>query len=317
MKIKKTAVILFYALFAVACSKKEPSSDMLPVRIYAEITSSPDVKSQTSTNGKSVFSNGDSIGLFASYNNNGNTVKWTFDKASNKWFPEAAMYWKDKESIHLFAAYSPYVKYDGGNTSYHIPMPALAEQDGDDNLYKYDFLYSERIGSYGTVTTNGVINFNMAHESSLLILNISGNTNSVGGAYSSFTLENPGISTLSGFSITGNPGKQVIFDDTPINIITVTPGQPAVLSSTPATYFVITNPKMSADANPVNTVFTISYSIGAVQYVSTGILPDNFEAGKMYQYNITVKTNSIDVGQVTISDWLPGDVSGGGNITTE
>lgn len=166
--MEKHLWLCFCSMFALAsCQQEEMSmsqSETSDLHVKASIAGSQlAVRSVTSEDGASNFSEGDEIGFFMPY---GSTqLKWTF--ASGSWKTDGKAEWKDKVNEYSFCAYYPYAAETASIAQ--VVMPDLSKQTGTWNgLGEYDFLFARCSASYesnkGTVSFTGSSAFQHAYS---------------------------------------------------------------------------------------------------------------------------------------------------------
>ena len=137
------------------CQQNELTGKMdesLDVRLQASVAGT-DASSRTllEENGKTVFAEGDEIGLFMPQEDT--SVKWSL--STSLWTSESKPVWKNKVDKFEFCAYYPYAD---GDSPTQIPMPDLTTQTGEASLIgDYDFLAARCSASY--TDNNGTVSF--------------------------------------------------------------------------------------------------------------------------------------------------------------
>lgn len=299
--LKSWAGTLFLVL--AACQSQDvqnenASDETLAIQIEAAIEGNY-VKRAETVAGKSAFTQGNSIGMFAPGVEE--AVEWTLADAG-KWEPAVTLFWPNKTTPYTFYAFYPYAE---AATTSSVPMPDLEMQDGTFNE-EFDFLVATNTCTYAD-TENGMVSFSgeenqFKHVYSMLHLNFK---NSVENDLSLGTVkvQLPGLLTTHVYDFT--LGKPVVAPDgAAIDAITFAVGQNITAGQSHHVVF-LANPTTDNQKLAVS----ISYEREGKQYTASAKASvQSLEASKQYSLNLDIQKNALSITGLEISEWSTGEI---------
>lgn len=288
------------------CQQNELTGKMdesLDVRLQASVAGT-DASSRTllEENGKTVFAEGDEIGLFMPQEDT--SVKWSL--STSLWTSDSKPVWKNKVDNFEFCAYYPYVD---GDSRTQIPMPDLTTQTGEASLIgDYDFLAARCSASY--TDNNGTVSFTkdaaFKHVFSLISVTVQKNGNDESMTLNQISFEGKDIVSRHTYKF----GEMAEEDA----LVPVAESEGSSLILTPETAveeqghttMVVINP--GTLASPLK--FSIAYVCDGHSYTaSTTQMGQNFEAGKYYRYTVRLNKEELLLSGNEVADWNQEDLS--------
>ena len=223
------------------------------------------------------FNSGDVMGV----SNNGTSITYTYNKGTNDWQPGNGSYLVWDASNLTFQCWYP---ADGKNT--FSKGYIQEDQSSTEAIAKSDYMTAE-VTNLTEIPDNRQLDVTLVRKTARLILNIQ-----------SF--------------------NDQFTDDTKVNHIRI-----ASKASTDTNETTIVNIKpLQKGEGGINTTYTALVAPGKVEghlYFSTDeaaetplvVKTGTLEAGKSYTYNLIVGKNKVTIGNVTVAEWTPGEITGG------
>ena len=226
--------------------------------------------------GQKSFNTGDVMGV----SNNGTSITYTYNKGTNDWQPGNGSYLVWDANDLTFQCWYP---ADGKNS--FSKGYIQEDQSNETEIAKSDYMTAAT--TLPKIPDSRQLNVALERKTARLILNIQSFNDQ-------FTA------------------------DTKVNHIRI-----ASKASTDANETTIINIKpLQSGEGGINTTYTALVAPGSVEgklyfttdeatetplVVKTGAL----EAGKSYTYNLIVGKNKVTIGDVTVAEWTPGEITGG------
>lgn len=298
--MKRTVLYLSFACAAIAicgCNKETSKSEPQPK--YITVTTSIDDMTRVTTNseGSQEFSTGDELSIYAWTGSSATApaaAERVVDNAINKlgsdgkWTATPQMLWKNMKDSHFFIGVypkDPVSVADLASAGYTMDVTKQAQSD---LLIATEFV--------GKVASNNPVSLTFDHVMAKVIVELSFRNQWGGGAP---TVENVALKNVAN-SAKVNYLTKVVTPDASRDAELVLP-------------VVTANTKYNSIIIPQTGINTVVVRIGGKDFVYTHQDGDfNFESGKFTTIKLIVGRNQIDLDQVTIRDWAPGDVIDGG-----
>ena len=227
--------------------------------------------------GQKSFNTGDVMGV----SNNGTSLTYTYNKVTNDWQPGNGSYLVWDDSDLTFQCWYP---ADGKNT--FSKGYIQEDQSNETEIAKSDYMTAEK--KLDAIPDSRKLEVALERKTARLILNIQ------------------------------NFNDQFDANTTKVNHIRI-----ASKASTDAgeTSTIDIKPLQNGEGG-IGTTYTALVAPGAVEgklYFSTDEAAETplvvktgaLEAGKSYTYNLIVGKNKVTIGNVTVAEWTPGEITGG------
>ena len=228
--------------------------------------------------GQKSFNKGDVMGV----SNNGTSITYTYNKGTNDWQPGDGSYLVWDASDLKFQCWYP----ADGNNSFSKGY-IQEDQSNATEIAKSDYM-TAAVTDLKEIPGNRQLNVTLVRKTARLILNIQ------------------------------NFNDQFDANTTKVNHIRI-----ASKASTDASESSIVNIKpLQSGEGGIGTTYTALVIPGKVEgklYFTTDeatetplvVKTGTLEAGKSYTYNLIVGKNKVTIGNVTVAEWTPGEITGG------
>lgn len=287
------------ALLLVSCQQNVVSdfthSDSLELSLQASITGKVMSKTSTDTDGRTVFVEGDKIGLFME----GEDTPSLWTSEGGNWKPETPLYWPDQENNYDFCAFYPYVE---GAVRSHVIMPDLSRQEGRlETVGKWDFLAAFKNCNYesaeGKVSFTGESSFK--HVYSLVMVTLVKNENDAETSLNTICFEGKDILTPHYYDFIAN--KMIKETEAPeSSLLELVTEEGSTIPEEGYSVAVLLNPV--AMESPLK--FSITYERDAFLYeASTESMASTLEGGHCYKYKVRIEKEGLILEGSEVSDW--------------
>lgn len=309
--MKRSTLYLSLACASIAvcgCNKETVKVESQPKYITVTTSIGDMTRVTTNENGSQEFSNGDELSIYAWTGSSATAPaakERVVDNAINKlgadgkWTSNPQMLWKNMKDNHFFIGVYPKNGTSVADLASADYTLDVTKQDQSDLLIATEFS--------GKVANNNPVSLTFDHVMAKVVVELSFRNQWKG---------TPGA-TPDGIPTVENVVLKNVSNSAKVNYLTkvVTPG-----SSREAELVlpvVTANKKYNSIIIPQGGINTVVVKIGGKDFVYThndkGAAADfAFESGKFTTIKLIVGRNQIDLDDVTINDWKPGDVIDGG-----
>lgn len=237
--------------------------------------------------------------------------------ANNVWNSEKMMLWQNEGQEVKIRAYSPYIK--GANDITAVPFAVMADQSTEENIKVSDFVYQTLDFTPAHDLVNGKVNLNLQHVMSKLVVTIKLGTEfnttpgtttnpiesvSVNGTKVHCTLNFKNNASVRPQDLTGDAESVLMYQESYA-------AAADLATNATSEYQCILLPQ-----TVVASAFTIDIFIkGKGNYQYTLSTDQTFGVGKSYSLTLNVGKDMVTAGNMTITEWVPGNGEGINHIT--
>jgi len=302
--MKRTAICFTVVCAAIAvcgCNKETGKIESQPK--YITVTTNIDDMTRVTTNenGSQEFSNGDELSIYAWTGSSATAPaaeERVVDNAINKldsdgkWTSTPQMLWRNMKDEHYFIGVYPKNATSVADLTSADYTMDVTKQEQSDLLIATEFT--------GKVASNNPVSLTFDHAMAKVVVELSFRNQWGGGDP---TVEDVVLKNVS------NSAK--------VNYLTKTVTAGSSREAELVLPVVTQNRKYNSIIIPQDGINTVVVKIGGRDFVYThnnkGAAADfSFESGKFTTIKLIVGRNQIDLDDVTINDWKPGDVIDGG-----
>ena len=228
--------------------------------------------------GQKSFNTGDVMGV----SNNGTSITYTYNKGTNDWQPGNGSYLVWDANDLTFQCWYP---ADGKNT--YSKGYIQEDQSNETEIAKSDYM-TAAVTTLTEIPGNRQLDVTLVRKTARLILNIQ-----------SFNDQFDASTTKVNHIRIASKASTDASESSTVNIKPLQKGE----GGKGTTYTALVAPG-SVEGK---LYFKTDESAETPLVVKTGTL----EAGKSYTYNLIVGKNKVTIGNVTVAEWTPGEITGG------